>query len=79
MTRLEQAITNIVDVFLAYAGDEPKKPKLCQKELKNLMEQEIQSPEMKVRDTGHWHDTEISSACSLGICLTMTLSSLRSK
>lgn len=51
-TRLEEAITNIVDVFLAYAGDEPKKPKLNEAELKTLMEQEIKSPEMKVRDTG---------------------------
>lgn len=60
MTRLEEAIQNIVEVFLEYAGDDPKKPKLCQEELKNMLENEIKSPEIRVRDTGHWHDTETS-------------------
>lgn len=53
MTRLEEAIKNIVEVFLEYAGDDPKKPKLCQEELKNMLENEIKSPEIRVRDAGH--------------------------
>lgn len=57
MTRLEEAIQNIVEVFLEYAGDDPKKPKLCQEELKNMLENEIKSPEIRVRDTGHRPDT----------------------
>lgn len=50
MTRLEEAINNIVEVFLEYAGDDPKKPKLCQEELKNLLDNEIKSPEIRVRE-----------------------------
>lgn len=73
MTRLEGAITNLVDVFLEYAGDDPKKPKLCQEELQNLLANEIKTPEIRVRDIGH--NTKIS----LKVSLTMTLSSLRRK
>ncbi|KAK9513835.1 hypothetical protein VZT92_027338 [Zoarces viviparus] len=48
MARLDQVITNIVDVFLEYADDEGKKKKLLNKEeLKKVLEQEIQSPELK--------------------------------
>lgn len=75
MTRLEDAINNIVEVFLEYAGNDPRKPKLNEEELKTMLEKEIQSPEMKVRDIRHWHDSETS----LKVCLTMTLSSLRRK
>lgn len=75
MTRLEEAIKNIVEVFLEYAGDDPKKPKLCQEELKNMLENEIKSPEIRVRGIGHWHNNDIFSK----VCLTMTLSSPRRK
>lgn len=51
MTRLEEAIQNIVEVFLEYAGDDPKKPKLCQEELKNMLENEIKSPEIREQIT----------------------------
>ncbi|XP_035527933.1 S100 calcium binding protein W [Morone saxatilis] len=47
MARLEQVITNIVDIFLDYADDEGKKHKLNKDELKKVLEQEIQSPELK--------------------------------
>ncbi|KAM6935468.1 S100 calcium binding protein W [Lycodopsis pacificus] len=48
MARLDQVITNIVDIFLEYADDEGKKKKLLNKEeLKKVLEQEIQSPELK--------------------------------
>ncbi|XP_069551600.1 protein S100-P-like [Brachyistius frenatus] len=47
MARLDQVITNIVDIFLEYADDEGKKCKLNKDELKKVLEQEIQSPELK--------------------------------
>ncbi|XP_071062159.1 uncharacterized protein [Pseudochaenichthys georgianus] len=48
MARLEQVITNIVDVFLEYADDDDgKKPQLNIEELKKVLELEIQSPELK--------------------------------
>ncbi|KAI9533273.1 hypothetical protein NQZ68_025667 [Dissostichus eleginoides] len=47
MARLEQVITNIVDVFLEYADDDGKKPQLNIEELKKVLELEIQSPELK--------------------------------
>lgn len=50
MARLDQVITNIVDIFLEYADDEGKKPQLNKDELKKVLEQEIQSPELKVRN-----------------------------
>ena len=53
MARLEQVITNIVDVFLEYADDDGKKPQLNIEELKKVLELEIQSPELKVRDFKH--------------------------
>lgn len=49
MARLEQVITNIVDIFLEYADDEGKKRQLNKEELKKVLEQEIQSPDLKVR------------------------------
>lgn len=49
MARLDQVITTMVDIFLEYANDgEGKKPKLNKEELKKVLEQEIQSPELKV-------------------------------
>lgn len=50
MARLDQVITNIVDIFLEYADDEGKKKQLNKEELKKVLEQEIQSPELKVRN-----------------------------
>lgn len=51
MARLDQVITTMVDIFLEYADDgEGKKPKLNKEELKRVLEQEIQSPELKVSD-----------------------------
>ncbi|XP_030248682.1 S100 calcium binding protein W [Sparus aurata] len=48
MARLDQVITTMVDIFLEYANDgEGKKPKLNKEELKKVLEQEIQSPELK--------------------------------
>uniref|UniRef100_A0A665VPL6 EF-hand domain-containing protein n=1 Tax=Echeneis naucrates TaxID=173247 RepID=A0A665VPL6_ECHNA len=48
MARLDQVITNIVDIFLEYADDgEGKKHKLNKDELKIMLEKEIQSPELK--------------------------------
>ncbi|XP_019965829.1 protein S100-G-like [Paralichthys olivaceus] len=48
MARLDQVITNIVDIFLEYAdNDEGKKPQLNKEELKKVLQQEIQSPELK--------------------------------
>ncbi|XP_075965013.1 S100 calcium binding protein W [Anarhichas minor] len=48
MARLDQVITNIVDIFLDYADDDGKKKKLLNKEeLKKMLEGEIQSPELK--------------------------------
>ncbi|KAK5862263.1 hypothetical protein PBY51_017675 [Eleginops maclovinus] len=47
MARLEQVITNIVDIFLEYADDDGKKPQLNTEELKKVLELEIQSPELK--------------------------------
>ena len=51
MARLDQVITNIVDIFQEYASEDGgKKPKLNKEELKKVLEKEIQSPELKVRD-----------------------------
>ncbi|XP_031709420.1 S100 calcium binding protein W [Anarrhichthys ocellatus] len=48
MARLDQVITNIVDIFLDYADDDGKKKKLLNKEeLKKMLEDEIQCPELK--------------------------------
>ncbi|KAF1387957.1 S100 calcium binding protein W [Sander lucioperca] len=47
MARLEQVITNIVDIFLEYADDDGKKHQLNTEELKKVLEKEIQSPELK--------------------------------
>ncbi|XP_042280897.1 S100 calcium binding protein W [Thunnus thynnus] len=47
MARLEQVITNIVDIFLEYADDEGKKRKLNKDEFKMVLEKEIQSAELK--------------------------------
>ncbi|KAG7231396.1 hypothetical protein INR49_011981 [Caranx melampygus] len=47
MARLDQVITNIVDIFLEYADDEGRKKQLNKLELKKMLEQEIQSPELK--------------------------------
>ena len=51
MARLEQVITNIVDIFLEYADDDGKKHQLNTEELKKVLEKEIQSPELKVRES----------------------------
>lgn len=51
MARLDQVITNIVDIFLEYADDEGKKHQLNKEELKKVLEKEIQSPELKVSNT----------------------------
>lgn len=53
MARLDQVITNIVDVFLEYSDDEGKKRQLNKEELKKVLEQEIQSPELKVSLCDH--------------------------
>ncbi|TMS10401.1 Filaggrin-2 [Larimichthys crocea] len=48
MARLEQVITNIVDIFLEYADDDDKKVKQLNKdELKRVLEKEIQHPELR--------------------------------
>ncbi|XP_054882845.1 protein S100-A6-like [Poeciliopsis prolifica] len=47
MARLDQVITNIVDIFMEYADDGGKKRQLNKEELKKLLEQEIQSPDLK--------------------------------
>ncbi|KAM4736591.1 S100 calcium binding protein W [Anableps anableps] len=47
MARLDQVITNIVDIFMEYADDGGKKRQLNKEELKKLFEQEIQSPDLK--------------------------------
>ncbi|CAJ1062305.1 S100 calcium binding protein W [Xyrichtys novacula] len=47
MARLEQIITNIVDIFLEYSQGEGKKGQLNKDELKKMLEEEIQSPELK--------------------------------
>ncbi|XP_070690962.1 uncharacterized protein [Pempheris klunzingeri] len=47
MARLEQVITNTVEIFLEYAADDGKKRKLNKDELKKVLEQEIQSPDLK--------------------------------
>ncbi|XP_060906669.1 S100 calcium binding protein W [Labrus mixtus] len=47
MARLDQVITNIVDVFMEYADDEGRKGQLNKEELKKVLEKEIQSPELK--------------------------------
>nr|XP_046254879.1 S100 calcium binding protein W [Scatophagus argus] len=47
MARLDQVITNIVDVFMEYADDGGRKNKLNKDELKRVFEKEIQSPELK--------------------------------
>ncbi|XP_008321345.1 protein S100-A6-like [Cynoglossus semilaevis] len=47
MARLDQVITNIVDIFLEYANDEGRKHQLNKDELKKVLQQEIQSPELK--------------------------------
>lgn len=49
MARLDQVITNIVDIFMEYADDGGKKRQLNKEELKKLFEQEIQSPDLKVK------------------------------
>lgn len=66
MTRLEQAITNIVDVFMEYAADETddettksQKSKLNLQELKTLLETEIKSPDFQVREVKHSHNMHI--------------------
>ncbi|XP_044065210.1 S100 calcium binding protein W [Siniperca chuatsi] len=56
MARLEQVITNIVDIFLEYSDDEGKKRQLNKEEFKKVLQQEIQSPELK--DTINADDIE---------------------
>ncbi|XP_041844370.1 S100 calcium binding protein W [Melanotaenia boesemani] len=47
MARLDQVITNIVDIFMDYSEDGGKKRQLNKEELKKVFEQEMQSPELK--------------------------------
>uniref|UniRef100_A0A3Q3KJV4 EF-hand domain-containing protein n=1 Tax=Monopterus albus TaxID=43700 RepID=A0A3Q3KJV4_MONAL len=47
MSRLDQVITTIVDIFLEYAQSDGKKHQLNKEELKKMLEKEIQSPELK--------------------------------
>ncbi|XP_029959037.1 protein S100-G-like [Salarias fasciatus] len=47
MARLDQVITNVVDIFLEYADDGGKKHRLNKDELIRVLETEIQSPELK--------------------------------
>ncbi|XP_029959039.1 protein S100-A1-like [Salarias fasciatus] len=48
MAGLDEVITNLVGVFLKYAGDDGgKKPKIKQDDVKGMLEQEILSPELK--------------------------------
>ncbi|XP_034554048.1 protein S100-A6-like [Notolabrus celidotus] len=47
MARLDQVITNIVDIFMEYADDEGKKRQLNKEELQKVLEKEIQSQELK--------------------------------
>ncbi|KAJ0000444.1 hypothetical protein NQD34_012286 [Periophthalmus magnuspinnatus] len=47
MSRLEQIITSMVDIFLEYADDEGRKKQLNKDELKAVLEKEIQSEEFK--------------------------------
>lgn len=52
MSRLEVAVQTIAEVFLEYAATDDEKFKLCEAELKTLLEKEFTSPEMKVSDIG---------------------------
>ncbi|XP_037639824.1 S100 calcium binding protein W [Sebastes umbrosus] len=61
MARLDLVITNIVDVFMDYADDEGKKQQLNKEELKKMLEQEIQSPELK----GHINADDIGEAMEM--------------
>ncbi|XP_028326336.1 S100 calcium binding protein W isoform X2 [Gouania willdenowi] len=47
MARLDQVITNVVDIFLEYADDGGKKHRLNKEELMKVLDIEIQSPELK--------------------------------
>ncbi|KAK7886416.1 hypothetical protein WMY93_026037 [Mugilogobius chulae] len=47
MSRLENIITSMVELFLEYADDEGKKKQLNKEELKRFLEKEIQSEEFK--------------------------------
>lgn len=47
MPRLDEVITNLVDVFLEYSGDE--QTKISREAMKNVLDQETQSPEFRVR------------------------------
>lgn len=62
MARLDQVITNIVDIFMEYADDGGKKCQLNKEELKNVLDREIQSPELRVSNSApNLHDINISS------------------
>ncbi|XP_028985675.1 S100 calcium binding protein W [Betta splendens] len=61
MARLDNVITNIVEVFLEYADDEGKKHQLNKEELKRVLEREIQSPELK----GHINADDIEEAMEM--------------
>lgn len=51
MARLDQVIPNIVDIFMQYADDgEGKKCQLNKEELQKMLEEQIQSPELKVNN-----------------------------
>lgn len=72
MARLDQVITNIVDVFLEYAEDEGKKHQLNKEEFKKVLEQEIQSPELKVRDSTHSLYVICTSIHKMIFCFSFT-------
>lgn len=51
MARLDQVIPNIVDIFMQYADDgEGKKCQLNKEELQKMLEEQIQSPDLKVNN-----------------------------
>ncbi|KAG9345400.1 hypothetical protein JZ751_009947 [Albula glossodonta] len=50
MSRLEQTVVSLVELFEEYAGQDEQKNKLSSAELKQLLEKELSSPEFKVSD-----------------------------
>ncbi|KAI1885927.1 hypothetical protein AGOR_G00208790 [Albula goreensis] len=47
MSRLEQTVVSLVELFEEYAGQDEQKNKLSSAELKQLLEKELSSPEFK--------------------------------
>lgn len=62
MARLEQAIRNIVDMFVEYADGDGN---LNKEEFKKLLEKEIENPEIKVRNSAHsLYMAQLQYACT---------------